>query len=408
MSYQFDHRQLADEMEIFFFNDEIGAGLPVWLPNGVALRDELEFYIRELERRNGYKRVVSPHLAKAELYERSGHLSCFKENMFPPLHWSEEQQDYYLKPMNCPHHHKVFAAMPRSYRQLPLRIAEHGQVYRYENSGSLRGLARVRGLCQNDAHIYVRAEQAYDEVVEVLKLHELCYRQLGISGYRYRLSKRDAKRQEIFQGSADLWLRSEAILRDALQALRLEFFEAEGEAAFYGPKIDVQMRIGQDENESIASVQLDFQSAERFALSYINSSGQQDRPWIVHRAPLGSHERFVALLLEYFDGQLPGWLSPIQVYIVPVDQQSMPFAGQLADELIGMGIRAHIDESAGSLSKRIHFAHKLRPYSRIIIGPKEVASGKLVLQLRNANLPLDRFSLAAEIKRRCQSPLVSF
>lgn len=403
MSYRFDHRQLADEMEIFFFDEEIGAGLPVWLPNGVVIRDQLEAYMKELERRSDYQRVVSPHLAKQDLYEKSGHLSCFKENMFPPLQ-GEEGQSYYLKPMNCPHHHKVFSALPRSYRQLPLRIAEYGQVYRNEPSGSLRGLSRVKGLCQNDAHIYIEADKALEEILRVLDLHELCYKQIRLSGYRYRLSCRDVNRPGDFQGSDSDWVHAEGILREALQQRGLDFFEAEGEAAFYGPKIDVQMRMGESDEESIASVQLDFLSAERFDLSYVASSGQRERPWIVHRAPLGSHERFIALLLEYFDGQLPGWLAPVQVMILPVSDQQWSDCKKLQEVLMEAGVRVQLDHSSGSLSKRILFAHRFRPFVKLVVGQKELQSGLLKVQFREGEREMSIEELLFELKEACAPP----
>lgn len=406
MSYQFDHRQLADEMEIFFFDEEIGAGLPVWLPNGVAIRDQLEGFIRELERRHGYERVVSPHLGRQDLYEKSGHIGCFNENMFPPIHWEEEKKSYYLKPMNCPHHHKVFKALPRSYRNLPLRIAEYGQVYRYEPSGSIRGLSRVRGLCQNDAHIYIDRAEALSEILEVLDLHEYCYKQLGLKGYRYRLSLRDPSRPKDFQGADEHWIEAEEILRRALRERQLDYFEAIGEAAFYGPKIDVQMRMGSGQEESIASVQLDFNSAERFDLSYSAKSGSQERPWIVHRAPLGSHERFVALLLEYFDGQLPGWLAPIQVMILPVSEKELDYSWKIHQELLNAGFRAKIDESQGSLSKRVLFSHRYRPFSKLVIGKKEVEAGKFNLQLRDEKQAVDLNGLLGLLRKRCGIPFL--
>ena len=399
MSIYFDHRQLADEMGIAFFNDQIGSGLPVWLPNGVAIRDELESFVRRLERNAGYLRVVSPHIARGDLYQKSGHLSSFRENMFPPLKWPEEEGEYFLKPMNCPHHHLVFSSSPRSYRQLPLRIAEYGQVYRYEPSGSLKGLSRVRGLCQNDAHIYVDPQSAFDEVVGVLKLHEKCYDLLGLKGYRYRLSKHDSKNLEGLQGERSVWLEAEAILRDVLVHLRLPFFEAEGEAAFYGPKIDVQMAIGNGGEESIASVQLDFLSGNRFDLSFISKSGKSEVPWIIHRAPLGSHERFVALLLEYYQGQLPGWLSPVQVYIIPVLKDSIAAAKEIEYELLCAGIRAQVDENVGSLSKRVLFAHRFRPFSKMILGPNEISSGIFKLRFRDREIKIDRKKLVSSIQQ---------
>ena len=384
MSAYMDHRQLADEMEIFFFDSQIGAGLPVWLPNGVAIRDSLEAFVKELERREGYQRVVSPHLAKAELYARSGHLAHYKDDMFPPMQWKEgeEQQSFYLKPMNCPHHHKVFSASPRSYKALPLRIAEYGQVYRYEPSGSMRGLSRVRGLCQNDAHIYVDPDVAFDEIVAVLKLHERCYKAIGLSGHRYRLSKSDSSKPGDFQGDPKLWIQCEEILRRALLHLDLPFFESVGEAAFYGPKIDIQMSLGGNE-ESISSVQLDFVSAANFGLRYSARSGESLEPWIIHRAPLGSHERFVAMLLEFFEGRLPGWLAPVQVALIPVSENEREFLLDLREKLLCKGIRVDLVDASGSLAKRVLFAHRSRPFAKVIVGQKEVAEGKLKIHLRD-------------------------
>lgn len=403
MSYQFDHRQLADEMEIFFFDEQIGAGLPVWLPNGVIIREALEQFIKNLEQQAGYQRVSSPHIAKKDLYQMSGHLRAFNENMFPPMKWPEDQNEYYLKPMNCPHHHKVFASHLRSYKQLPLRIAEYGQVYRFENSGSLRGLSRVRGLCQNDAHIYLDPADVESEVLAVLDLHEHCYQVLGLKDYRYRLSKCDPKRMQDFDGDAEDWLSSEAILKSCLEKRNLPFFEAEGEAAFYGPKIDVQMKMGGNE-ESIASIQIDFNSGEKFDLKFINSSGENKRPWIIHRAPLGSHERFIALLLEYFDGQLPSWLSPVQVCILPVAEEHVVFAKDLADRMSKSGIRVLVDQSAGSLSKRIRFAHKLRPFAKIILGEKEIASQQIQLEFRDWKKVVQVSQLVEELQPLLRSP----
>jgi threonyl-tRNA synthetase len=382
MSFQFDHRQLADEMEIYFLDEEIGAGLPIWLPNGVAIRDSLEAFTKKLEKKAGYHRVASPHLAKSSLYDRSGHLRAFEDNMYPPIKGDEESERYYLKPMNCPHHHKVFASSLRSYRQLPLRIAEYGQVYRFENSGSLKGLSRVRGLNQNDAHIYLDPKDSKQEILSVLELHEYCYRALGLKGYRCRLSKSDVMRPGDFDGPKELWNESEEILRQCLIEKGLDFFEAQGEAAFYGPKIDVQMKMNHGHEESIASIQVDFNSAEKFDLNYISNSGEPKRPWIIHRAPLGSHERFVSLLLEYYDGALPGWLCPVQLYILPVNEDHLSFAKEIAGQLSDKGIRVVVDHNLGSLSKRILFAHRLRPLFKMVLGKNEISSGDVSLQGR--------------------------
>lgn len=402
MPYQYDHRQLADEMEIYFLDDQIGAGLPVWLPNGVAIRDSLEVFVKRLEAEDGYQRVVSPHVAKAALFDRSGHLRAFHENMFPAM--KDGDAEFYLKPMNCPFHHRIFGASPRSYRQLPLRLAEYGQVYRYEESGALRGLSRVRALCQNDAHIYVDPKDSFDEILRVLDLHERCYSALGLRGYRYRLSKHAPFRMADFDGPRESWIEAESILRRALAHKGLEFFEAEGEAAFYGPKIDVQMKMGAGGEESIASVQLDFNSAEKFDLGFVGSGGERVRPWIVHRAPFGSHERFVALLLEYFDGQMPGWLAPIQVLIVPVGPEQRSRADEICGDFVRQGLRARVDLGAGSLSKRLLFAHRLRPFAKIIVGPREVIENRYVLDSREGRRVGDVVELSEILKEVCAQP----
>ena len=398
-----DHRRLAEEMGIFVFNDQLGAGLPLWLPAGAAIRDELERFVREKEHRLGYERVVSPHVGKASLYERSGHLRFYRENMFPPMRWPEGGEELFLRPMNCPHHHLAFAARPRSYRGLPCRLAEHGQVYRWENSGSLQGLARARGLCQNDAHIYVSEEGAGAELEAVLRLFEECYRELGIEGYRYRLSKHAPGKPASFEGDPAKWLESEERLRAALRRLGLPFFEAEDEAAFYGPKIDVQMRLGAKE-ESVASVQLDFLSAERFDLSYVDRDGRRARPLVIHRAPLGSHERFVAMLLERYGGRLPGWLAPVQLLALPVSEAEVPAALALRDELRAAGLRAEADLSAGSLAKRIRLAHRARPFGVVVLGPQEAQSGRLRLRLHGEEAEVWKVNLAYELAKRVARP----
>lgn len=385
MSYQYDHRLLADEMELFFFDEQIGAGLPVWLSSGVALREALESYIKNLELQAGYQRVSSPHLAKSDLYQVSGHLQSFDGNMFPPMSRPEDHSEYYLKPMNCPHHHKVFSSSLRSYRDLPLRIAEYGQVYRYENSGSLRGLSRVRGLCQNDGHIYIDPKDAEEEICNVLILHEHCYKDLGLKNYRYRLSLGDPSLPNQYHGPQELWHKSEEILENCLKKMKLEYFKASAEAAFYGPKIDVQMQMGVgdlQQEESISSIQLDFNAGEKFKLHFIDEEGKKKVPWIIHRAPLGSHERFIAMLLEYYDGQLPGWLCPIQAVLVPVAERHVAFAKKIQNDLQQSGVRVHLDQKGGSLSKRIHFLHRMRAYSQIVIGDQEVSSEMVQVQLR--------------------------
>lgn len=400
MKLNLDHRQLADEMEIFFLNEQIGAGLPVWLPNGVAIRDALEEYIKKLENLGGYDRVCSPHIAKKDLYEKSGHLKAYKENMFPSMNWPDENSEYYLRPMNCPHHHKVFSNKLRSYRNLPLRLAEYGQVYRFENSGSLKGLIRARSLCQNDSHIYLDPAEASQEISSVLSLHLKCYKDLGLSGYSFRLSKCDPQRMSEFDGDLQQWLICENVLRECLLQAGLEFNESVGDAAFYGPKIDIQMPMANSSEESVASIQLDFNSAEKFELEFINASGEAIAPWIIHRAPLGSHERFVAMLLEFYQGQLPAWLSPIQLYVIPINEAQIEFAKKLQSELKKSNIRVAVDEASGSLSKRIALAHRLRPFAKLVIGQKEVESGLAKIEFRNESHSLELKKLAEYLNEK--------
>lgn len=386
MSYQFDHRFLAGEMELYFFEESVGAGLPMWLPNGCVIRDQLEKFIKDKKFLAGYQRVSSPHLAKAELYERSAHLQFYKEDMYPPI--KMDNFDYYLRPMNCPHHHKIFSSSHRSFRDLPLRLAEYGQVCRNEASGALRGISRVRGLCQNDAHIYVRPEDSLREIISVLKLHEDCYEDLGLEGYRYRLSLHDPKASD-YLGEKNQWQECEEILRSALVELKLDFYEAIGEAAFYGPKIDVQMKFFNEDSireESMGSIQLDFVSgqSDRFNLNFICEDGKRSHPWVIHRAPLGSHERFIAMLLEYYDGKLPRFLCPIELMIFPLNEAALVRSEEISVELMKKGFRIKVDQKLGSsLSKRILMARKLRPFASLVIGDKELSSSQYLVELRS-------------------------
>ncbi len=406
-----DHRQIADEMEIFCLEDKVGAGLPLWLPAGVAIRDSLENMMRHLEHIGEYNRVVSPHIGKSELYQCSGHLKAFSDGMFPPMKMPGSSESYYLRPMNCPHHHLIFAAQPKSYRQLPYRIAEYGQVYRNENSGALRGLSRVRGLCQNDAHIYVEPSEAKKEILAVLLLHEKVYRILGLKDYHYRLSKSDPAGPEKFEGPLEEWKESESILRSALCELELPFVEALGEAAFYGPKIDVQMQIGigeQARSESIASVQLDFNSGRKFGLKYVNAFGAGAVPWVIHRAPLGSHERFVAMLLESRQGYLEGWLAPMQVAVVPVDMRHEPQAAEVHRLLRSAGIRSELVRPIGSLGKRMKHLRRRRPFAKLVLGDNEliepVAHRSWKLELREGSHSVGAGKLVSFLRELVRPP----
>ena len=381
--HEHDHRELNKKDQYYCFDEEVGPGLPLWLPAGVVLRDELEKFARELEFKAGYRRVVSPHIAKEELYQRSGHLPYYADSMFPAMEM--DKANYRLRPMCCPHHHKIYASSPRSYRDLPLRLAEHGQVYRYELSGVMSGLMRVRGLCQNDAHIYCREEQIKDEVRKVLMMYQEAYRVLGISDYRLRLSKWDPAQSaddQKFVAQPELWAWGENLLREVLVELAWAFDEAPGEAAFYGPKIDVQLKNIYGKEESASTVQLDLFSAERFGLSYIAEDGKEKRPFILHRAPLGSHERMVAFLIEKFKGAFPLWLAPVQVKVLCIADRHRPWAEEISSALHNAFVRVEVDDRVESLSKKVAEAQSENVPYVLVIGDKEMESRALSVRRR--------------------------
>ncbi|MBI2192453.1 MAG: threonine--tRNA ligase [Planctomycetes bacterium] len=371
-----DHRKLGQLLGIFTFDDDVGRGLPLWLPNGTTVRDELEALAREVEFRGGYQRVTTPHITKGGLYRLSGHLSHYKDSMFPPMHISDEDEDedYYLKPMNCPHHHKIYASRPRSYRELPLRLAEFGVVYRYERSGQCAGLLRVRGMCQNDSHIYLANEQVKEEVKRVLELHRVYYEMFRLKDYWIRLSLR-APDSEKYVGQADLWELSEKVVREVLQELAIPFVEELGEAAFYGPKIDFQMQTLLGREETAATTQLDFVMAERFGLEFTDRDGQKRRPYIIHRAPLGTHERFLSYLLEHLNGAFPTWLAPVHVRILPVSEKFLGYAARLRAELVQDLFRAELDEGNERLNKKVLEAVTHKIPNLFVVGGRDQEGG---------------------------------
>lgn len=387
---QKDHRDLNHELNYFQVDEAIGAGLPLWLPAGVVIRDELEKLMRELEFLAGYQRVVSPHIAKEDLYFQSGHLPYYEESMYPAI--DLESVRYRLRPMCCPHHHRIFSAKLRSYRDLPLRLAEYGQVYRYEGSGALSGLMRVRGLCQNDAHLYVRESQVKEEILKVLQMYQKAYEILGIKKYRLRLSKWDRSGDK-YVSMPEKWDWAENVLREVLLESGLEFEEESGEAAFYGPKIDIQIESVLGKEESASTVQLDFISAERFDLSFINESGEKERPLILHRAPLGSHERMVALLVELYQGALPLWLSPEQVVIVPLADRHVAAAEDVRSVLHNAFLRVRVDGRVESLQRKLAEAWQSKACYVVVIGDREVEEGKISVQRRGEPV---RQKMAAE------------
>ena len=376
MAKERDHRRLGQMLDIFTLSDDVGRGLPLWMPNGTVIREELEAYAKEIEFLNGYKRVRTPNITKGGLYETSGHLPYYAESMFPPMHIRDEDEDeqYYLKPMNCPHHHKIFAARPRSYRELPLRLAEYGDCYRYEKSGQCAGLLRVRGMCMNDAHIYLANEQVNDEVRDLLNLHKMYYGKFRFDDYWIRLSLR-SEDSDKYVGQADLWEESQKVIRDVLQNQDIPYEEGEGEAAFYGPKVDFQMKTLLGREETIATVQLDFVVAERFGLEFTDNSGQKRVPTIIHRAPLSTHERFLAYLLEHYNGAFPTWLAPVQVCIIPISDKFLDYAEKLRDALIPELFRAEVDDSSERMNKKVMEAITSKIPNIFVVGGRDQENG---------------------------------
>ena len=377
-----DHRKLGQELKIFTFDEEIGPGLPLWLPNGGAMIEELEKLARETEFRAGYVRVRTPHITKSGLYEKSGHLPYYEETMYPPMEY--EGGKYYLKPMNCPHHHKIFVAEPRSYRDLPLRLAEYGTVYRHEKSGELFGLMRVRMMQMNDAHIYCTEEQFADEFRKVNEMYIKYFKIFGIEKYIMRFSTHDPKRLgEKFVNEPELWKKTEEMVRKVLVESKIPFVEVSNEAAFYGPKIDVQVWSIIGREFTLATNQVDFAVPRRFGLSYTSAAGKPETPLVIHRAPLGTHERFIGFLIEHYAGVFPLWLSPVQVKILPVGEAHVEEARKISAMLRECEIRAEMDDTDESLGKKVRKAKLMKVPYYIIVGDKDLAEKKATLESRD-------------------------
>ncbi len=388
-----DHKKLGKELGIYTIDNDIGKGLPLWLPNGTIIRDELENLAKELEFKAGYVRVATPHLAKESLYHTTGHLPYYAEDMYPPMELMESAEDadgevkvkeaYRLRPMNCPHHHKVFDAEPRSYRDLPVRLAEYGQVYRFEDSGAVSGLVRVRGMCMNDAHIYCTAEQIKDEFKAIMNMYQEAYDILGLDAFHVRLSKwdpEDPKGKEKYVDNPEAWEESERILEEVLQELEIDFKVGIGEGAFYGPKIDIQFNTVTGREESVSTVQLDFAVPGRMGLVYTGSDGAEHTPYCIHRAPFSTHERMVAFLIEHYGGAFPTWLAPVQVQMLTVSEQYDDYAQSLVNRLRGQMVRAELAPSNDTLPKKIRQGSTRKIPNLLIIGEREVADGTVTLR----------------------------
>jgi threonyl-tRNA synthetase len=365
-----DHRMLGRELEIFTFDDEVGPGLPLWLPKGAAIIEKLERLAKDTEHEQGYVRVKTPHLAKEAMYLRSGHLPYYAESMFPPMEM--DGQKYYLKAMNCPHHHKIFGALPKSYRDLPMRIAEYGTCYRYEQSGELFGLMRVRSLQMNDAHIYCTRAQFEEEFMKVNELYVKYFKIFGIEKYQMRFSKHEpTKLGQKYIDNAPLWQETEDMVRRVLVKSGLPFVEVADEAAFYGPKIDIQIWSAIGREFTIATNQVDFAQAERFDLSFMNEHNEKERPLIIHRAPLSTHERFIGFLLEHYAGKFPLWLAPEQVAILPISDKYLDYAKEVQAALRKLKLEATVDERAEKIGRKIRDTELRRVPYMLVVGEKE-------------------------------------
>ena len=400
-----DHRKLGKELGIFVFDDDVGPGLPLWMPNGTVVIEELEKLAKETELDAGYKRVVTPHIAKESMYLTSGHLPYYQDSMYPPMEL--EGVKYYLKAMNCPHHHKIFAAEPKSYKDLPLRLAEYGTCYRYEQSGELFGLMRVRCLHMNDAHIYCTKEQFAQEFRAVNEMYLKYFKIFGIEKYVMRLSLHDpAKLGQKYINEPELWLETEDLVRNVLKDSGTPYVEVPDEGAFYGPKIDVQIWSAIGREFTLATNQVDFAQGRRFKLEFTNQSNESETPLIIHRAPLGTHERFIGFLLEHYAGKFPTWLAPVQVKILPISDKFMDYAKSVLGKLKKLDIRVEIDDRNEKIGKKIRDTELMRVPYMLVVGEKEASEGKIAIRRQGKGdlgaKAVDEFAaeIAAEIKER--------
>ncbi len=400
-----DHRKLGKELGIYTMDDDVGQGLILWMPNGTVIIEELEKLAKETEEDAGYKRVVTPHIGKENLYLTSGHLPYYQDSMYPPMEL--EGTKYYLKSMNCPHHHKIFDAEQRSYKDMPLRLAEYGTCYRYEQSGELFGLMRVRCLHMNDAHIYCSKEQFAQEFRAVNDMYLKYFKIFGIEKYIMRLSLHDpARLGEKYINEPELWLETEEMVRQVLKENEIPFVEVAGEGAFYGPKIDVQIYSAIGREFTLATNQVDFAQGRRFKLHFTNQNNEAETPLIIHRAPLGTHERFIGFLLEHYAGKFPTWLAPLQVKVLPISDKFLPYANEVRMKLKKKGIRVETDDRSEKIGKKIREAELSRVPYMLVIGEKEANEGKISLRRQGkgdaGSVLLDEFiqNIREEIEER--------
>lgn len=389
-----DHRRLGKELELFTVSQKVGQGLPIWLPNGATIRRIIERYIVDLEEKLGYNHVYTPVLGSAELYKTSGHYDHYQDDMFPVMKMDNEE--LFLRPMNCPHHMMVYKNQLYSYRNLPVRIAELGMMHRYEMSGALAGLQRVRGMTLNDAHIFCRPDQLKDEFIRVVKLIEHVYKDFAIEDYYFRLSYRDPEDKEKYIDNDEMWETAQAVLKETMDELDLPYVEAIGEAAFYGPKLDVQVKTALGHDETLSTVQLDYQVADRFDLSYIGEDGKHHRPVVIHRGVVSTMERFVAYLIEEYKGAFPTWLAPVQVQVIPVSPTvHLDYANEVADKLQQNGVRVEVDVRDEKIGYKIREAQTKKIPFALVIGDKEIEANSVNVrrygEKKSESVPLNTF-----------------
>jgi threonyl-tRNA synthetase len=394
-----DHRKLGRELELFTVNETVGAGLPLWLPKGATIRRILEDYIVAKERAQGYEHVYSPDLAKVDLYMRSGHWEHYHEDMFPPMQLEHEQM--VLRPMNCPHHILIYESKRRSYRDLPVRIAELGTMYRYERSGVLSGLSRVRAMTLNDAHIFCMPEQIKEEFTKVMRLVEECYKDLGITKYSYRLSLRDPANKEKYVDNDEMWDMGENILRETMNSIGLPYKEAKGEAAFYGPKVDIQFADVMGHEETYSTIQLDFHLPNQFKLEYIGADGKEHRPVMIHRGVISTMERMVSYLIELYAGAFPLWLAPVQATVLPITDRNVEYARKVHARLEAAGLRSHLDDRNEKVNLKIREAQLQKVPYMLVVGDREAESETVSVRHRK-HADMGAKPLAQFIEETCK------
>ena len=390
-----DHRKIGKEMELFMFSERVGKGLPIWLPKGTELRLRLQDMLRNIQRRYGYQEVITPHIGSKNLYVTSGHYAHYGKDSFQPIHTPEEDEEYMLKPMNCPHHCEVFAYKPRSYKDLPLRIAEFGTVYRYEKSGELHGLTRVRSFTQDDAHIFCRPDQVKNEFLRVMEIIQAVFKIFNFDNFEAQISLRDPKDKEKYIGSDEVWAESEQAIIDACKEKGLDAKVEYGEAAFYGPKLDFMVKDAIGRRWQLGTIQVDYNLPQRFKLEYTDEDNSKRTPVMVHRAPFGSLERFTAVLIEHTAGHFPLWLTPDQVAILPISEKYNAYARQVAKQFAAQQVRATIDDRNEKIGRKIRDNELKRVPYMVIVGEKEAADGLVSMRERGggeqATLRVDEF-----------------